>query len=186
MKKIWFTILILLLSEIIIAQINIERIIKYFPVKGNKIEYSGVVKYDTAYTSDFIFKNARQWMIDNYKPDKNVLLAEDKEAGYIIGQGYFEVDINPVALLTTNSRIWFTVSIEIKEGRYRYRFYDIFYETMIAMVSDKDLKFELENFMSVNNDSNKAIKFYREVDRKFNGYICTLKSKMLMLKRDEW
>jgi len=184
MKKIMFLVVIVLLGLCVHAQeplpINEAKIKKYFPVVEGRVEYAEVVKLDSTYTDDLLFKNARQWLVDNFKSGKDVLQTEDKEGGYIIGQGFFSMMTNPVSLFYSNSQIWFSMKIEVKDGRYRYTFYDIIYKYTMSMgKTSADLDFPLGQYVSDAKETKKSMAFYVEVDkhlkiRQFNSFIAAI------------
>ena len=180
---------VILLSFIVISQgqIDKERVNKYFPNNDGLIVYTEVVKLDSTYTSDLLFKNAKQWLVDNFKSGKDVLQTDDKESGYIIGQGYFVVGKNPVGFFVTNSRIWFTVKIEVKDGRYKYTFYDTDYEyTVVIGQTPTDIKDNFSEYVATAKETKKSIAFYEEVDNHLRNTIAGLKLRMAVKDKEEW
>lgn len=169
------------------AQSDKERVNKYFPNNDGLIVYTEVIKLDSTYTRDLLFKNAKQWLVDNFKSGKDVLQTEDKEIGYIIGQGYFVVGKNPVGFFVTNSRIWFTVKIEVKDGRYKYTFYDTEYEyTVVIGQTPTDIKTNFSEYVATAKETKKLIAFYVEVDNHLKTTIAGLNMQMAMKDKEEW
>lgn len=88
-----------------------------------KIDYQGVVKAD-GLTKDELYTRAREWFAKTFNSAKDVIQMDDKSAGKIIGKGaangsYFYL------LTTIRFTLYYTVSITVKDGRYRYEITDI-------------------------------------------------------------
>lgn len=62
-----------------------------------------------------LYARAREWFVHAYKSADDVIQLDDKENGQIIGKGKFSV------YLSMNTRyVRHTVTIEIKDNKYRY------------------------------------------------------------------
>lgn len=92
---------------------------KTFPVKDGKVLYEGVVEV-SGKTKDQLYKNAKKWFVDAFRSSKDVIQSDDKDGGQIIGKGWF-YSTNT----TEKYRIQTTIQVDCKDGRYRYRIYDI-------------------------------------------------------------
>lgn len=91
----------------------------------NRYEFKGIVLRDvvsdTSSTADQLYHRAKLFFANNYKDSKDVITFDDSSSKVIIGRGY--VDVEPWWGVTY-CRIYHTVKIECKDGRYRYDIYD--------------------------------------------------------------
>jgi hypothetical protein len=65
-----------------------------------------------------IFERCERWIGINFKSAQNVIQVKDKEAGTIISKGNFSVEHNN-AFQSNVYRVEFTMTIDIKDGKYR-------------------------------------------------------------------
>lgn len=98
---------------------------KVFPIVDEDIVYSGIVVLDSTYTSDMLFKAAKLWMVDHYKSAKDVIQNEDSKNYIIIGKGFFELGHDKYVRYP---KVWQTVKIECKNGKYKYTIYNFRYQ----------------------------------------------------------
>lgn len=71
---------------------------------------------DSTRTADQLYRSARRWFVDAFKDAEEVIQLEDDSARTIVGKGWFNYH--------DMGRIWFTVEVAAKAGRYRVRFYN--------------------------------------------------------------
>jgi hypothetical protein len=78
-------------------------------------------------TKEALFIKARQWFNESFKNSNAVLRIDDKETGELSGKGNADISIPPrnKAFMPDAYTIHFTLSIIVKEGRYKYEFTDI-------------------------------------------------------------
>jgi hypothetical protein len=86
------------------------------------IEFSDLVFVDSALTQNELYLRAKEWMARNFKSAKDVIQMEDKEAGIIIGKGYFSLREGK------SCKIYFTLKIQVKNNRYKYWFSDFYHD----------------------------------------------------------
>lgn len=87
-----------------------------------KITYQEVVHVDST-SKDELYTRAREWFARNFVSSKEVLQMEDRAAGKIIGKGSAD---GYATFQKASVGYWlhYTISITIKEGRYRYEITD--------------------------------------------------------------
>jgi len=95
----------------------------YYPVEEGKITYKEVVEVPNA-TSQELFFRAKIMLANRYVSSPDVTKMEDKENGIIVIKAFFEKGHNDYV---TNPKMWYTLTIEAREGRYRYTITDIKY-----------------------------------------------------------
>jgi hypothetical protein len=95
---------------------------------SGKHGYEEIVNLDTSYTKELLYKRAKLYFVDNYKSANDVIQYDDKEEGKIVGKGFFKTSESGMILLSPVTYMWdvyYTTEITSKDGKYRYRFYDI-------------------------------------------------------------
>lgn len=86
-----------------------------------KISFEGVELIDSSINKNILYIAARSWFAISFKSSTDVIQMEDKDAGKIIGKGNVILDL-PQA--DEYSRLSFTITIQIKHGRYKYTITD--------------------------------------------------------------
>ena len=104
------------------GEINPARLVAIPIDNEGSIYYEGVVKVDSLVKKQDIYRAVREWFVSNYVSGKDVLQLDDKEEGKMLGKGIHKyqfingINISEVALT-------FVLSIEARDGKYRYRMY---------------------------------------------------------------
>ena len=97
-------------------------------VDGN-YEYMEVVTLDTSWKKDDLYKNAKLFFTDEFRSAKDVLQYDDRNEGKIVGKGVTKILGGQGVFLNyfTDTRyVNFTLEVFCKDGRYRYRIYNIY------------------------------------------------------------
>jgi len=97
----------------------------------NKITYSEVVYVDSLTNKQELFSRAREWFAKTFNSSTNVIQMEDKESGKIIGKALIQVYHKGVAMTYKWGYINYTISIYIKDGRYKYVLTDYYHTGQI-------------------------------------------------------
>jgi hypothetical protein len=104
-------------SRQVIATATPLKPLPFDPATG-RILYTEVVQVPGASQAE-LYARAKLWFADTFKSTKDVVQAADKEAGVIQGTGFQGITV--VVMGThTPLRLWYTVKIALKEGRYKY------------------------------------------------------------------
>ena len=90
----------------------------------SKITYSEVVHVDSLANKQELFSRAREWFAKAYKSSTNVIQMEDKESGKIVGKALMQVYHKALGTEYQSGYINYTISIYIKDGRYKYEVTD--------------------------------------------------------------
>jgi hypothetical protein len=97
----------------------------------SKITYSEVVFVDSLTNKNELFLRAREWFAKTYKSSMNVIQMEDKENGKIIGKALLKVFMTTfVDSQLESGFINYSISIYIKDGRYKYEITDFYHTGM--------------------------------------------------------
>ena len=95
--------------------------------QNNRIVFSEVIQVDGVSKKE-LFNRARKWFADYYNSSETVIDLEDKESGILIAKplGYANI---PYILGFTAVKMFYTINIYVKDGRYKYEITDIINET---------------------------------------------------------
>jgi hypothetical protein len=123
-----FTVIALLLSITCSAQHheNEKSVDGSIPTVDGNYEYLKVVKCDTSFTKDRLYKLAKLYFVNTFKSAKDVIQYD--ENGTLIGKGVIQLDDYQTVFTTVFEFTWYinyTTEIICKDGRYRYRLHDI-------------------------------------------------------------
>lgn len=158
-----------------------------FPKKDGEINYSGIVVVDNV-TKAELYRRARKWFIDTYKSAKDVLQLEDKENGEVIGKGFFEELWQVTFYANELTRIYTTVAITVKDGRYKYEIKDFRiqyfvngYGTIVGYNVDSPL-----DTWAVGYRPENISKFFAKVDGHVKDMIASLEKAMKTKTEDDW
>jgi hypothetical protein len=84
------------------------------------VAYSGVVEVPGASKAE-LYSRAREWFATSFGSAKAVLEMDDREAGKLIGNTNSDFTIHYGGILgEAPVRLWRTIRVEVKEGKYRY------------------------------------------------------------------
>ncbi len=121
MKKLFIAFLSLL------PLLTFGQIIDELPKSENgKLYYSEVTQVDSV-TQTQLYLNSKLFFVDAFKSAQDVIQIDDKEKGIIVGKAF--VDISSKMLGTSYPvKMWVTIKIQSKDGRYKYEIYDFYYE----------------------------------------------------------
>ncbi|MFZ1806390.1 MAG: DUF4468 domain-containing protein [Cyclobacteriaceae bacterium] len=170
MKKI-IPVLIFLLLLTTIHSLAQETLGEILPLEGGMVTYSDVVSVDQA-SADELYLRAKKWFVNTYKSANDVIQLDDKESGEIIGKGNFGI-----VYYSRDPSIKHTVSIAVKEGRYKYNITDLVY-------SDKQGdNFPIEQFP--NGWAGKK-KLYSSIDTNVSAIVLSIEKAMKSAKKDDW
>lgn len=110
----------------------------------NKITYSEVVLVDSVTTKQELYLKAKEWFAHAFNSAQNVIQFDDKESGKIIGKGLISVGstLGPVKSSDNLGVVNFVVEIQLKNGKYKYTFTDLWHDAQNSIYSPGDLRLE--------------------------------------------
>ncbi len=164
-----------------------------FSTENGMINYSEAVQVDTSLTSGVLYLNARKWIVDAFK-SSDVIQVDDKELNILIVKSFISKGHNAYV---ANPKNWFTLKIELRDGRYRYSLYDIRYEFYIdaagqhfhtdspfeQWIKPSDAQMSDKKRQKVNDGLNK---YCKELNDEFVSIINSLKLSMSKIGDDTW
>lgn len=132
MKKLLTLCLLLIISIILPAQKN-DLVKKHFPTENEKIKYQKVIEVDSTVTQEQIYLNAREWAAAKFVDSDEVIKLDTKDK--LVFKGYIESE--PHGIGVEDPKLWFLLTIDIKDGKFRYTLTDVVYNFYITIYNKK-------------------------------------------------
>jgi hypothetical protein len=148
-----------------------EKLLDILPSKEGVVTYSEVVQVDSI-SKAILYNRAKKWFVASYKSAKEVIQLDDSENGEITGKGNFKV-----SYYTREPFISHTISIFVKDGRYKYLITDMSYS------DNQNEKFSIESFPKSWVGKKKL---YLKIDEEIIAMILSLKKYMTSKENNEW
>ena len=165
--------------------------------ESNKIIYTDVILFDSFSKNDIYF-SANEWFVNTFNSAESVIQMNDKEKGIIIGKGYSDV-YSKTSLSIIQSKLYYTIKIEIKENKYKFSIYDIYYLAYPnqADLNPKPLTSEFLYSIYMKEDYNKTsfsgksklrLTYVSDLDKTIKTLIVNLKNNIKPQKKenDNW
>lgn len=76
-------------------------------------------------SKDQLFSWASAWLAETFKSSKAIVQMSDREAGKIVGKAKMVVPVRPMGMGNV-AYVDYTITIDVKEGRYRCRLTDFY------------------------------------------------------------
>ncbi|HOZ13379.1 MAG TPA: DUF4468 domain-containing protein [Tenuifilaceae bacterium] len=97
-----------------------------FPKNANgEVEFTEVI--ETNLSKAKLYSNAQEWIAKTFGDYKSVIQLEDNENGKLIIKGNSNVNCQGrTEVMQTKEKISYTLTIEVKEGKYRYKVDNVF------------------------------------------------------------
>ena len=100
------------------------------PIVNNDFVVTGIDTLSEKQLKDQLYSLAKTWVVNNFVDSKEVIQLDDKENGQIIAKGLFQYSHwRFLGSEGYKGHFRFSLSIQVKDGRYRYSFYDIYHES---------------------------------------------------------
>ena len=87
------------------------------------VAYAEVVPVENA-TQAELYARGKVWFAQNFKSAKDVIQADDKQAGILVGKGWQEVRVAGAMGTAVPQKLNYTIRLALKDGRYRYELTD--------------------------------------------------------------
>ena len=127
MKRLFLIAIITLISVSVKAQNNnLQQ--DTIPVINGDYQFQDVVNVNPTLKKEQLYRNAKIYFMDVFVGAKDAFQYDDKEEGRIIGKGMISVNDYKSTFPGVAALKWdvnYNVEIICKDGKYRYRLYDI-------------------------------------------------------------
>lgn len=131
MKKTLLLLLLLCCSLLAHSQDNLEFSyngqLHNLPVKDGSAYFSEV--YESEFNAEYLYTNAKLAISDIFKSAQDVIQVDDPAAKIIVAKGYADWIKNKDAMVSAALKIYFTLKIECRDGRYKVSIYDFISNT---------------------------------------------------------
>lgn len=166
-----------------------------FPVDSTtqKIVYSEVVQAANTSAAD-LYSRAREWFATTFNSADAVLEMDDKAAGKLVGNAFSDIH-GMSATMMTKMKLWYAITVELKDGRYRYTINHLQFQNYYNPAHPLKLSAEAqtqkipgENFLLAGNMTKKGkenkplIEGKKQAEAKMTALIQSLKTSMLPKK----
>ncbi len=101
-----------------------------FPVSEEKIFYQEVISVDSTVSADKLYLETKKWLTKVFESSEKVIELDDHQSSTIVIKGFVEKGHNG---FVKNPKNWFTLTVECKQGRFRYTLTDILYEFSVTL-----------------------------------------------------
>lgn len=91
-----------------------------------KLNFNEVIQVDSIMKNQ-LYLNSKQFFVDVFKSGKDVIQLDDEESGVVVGKGFNDVYAKMLGT-SYEVKMWYTIKIQSKDGRYKYEIYDIYFE----------------------------------------------------------
>lgn len=181
------------MAQIVSAKISQDSINLPIDAEG-KLTYQGVVKVDSTMKKAELYRKAREWFVNMSADSKQVLQLDDKAEGQLIGKGSrkYSIQMRGAYGIAFYESIpnKFTVKIESKDGKYRYKIYDISGESpaFSSLIStflinyETDYKFYLTKVLPTLNTPYKK-QYYKRNEQRLSGLDVEMKEIISSLEK---
>lgn len=157
---------------------------------SQRVSFTGVVQVPGA-TKAELYSRAREWFANNFGSSKAVLEMDDREIGKLIGRAYEPFGWEANVMVTLPSRLWRTIKVEVKDGRYRYTITN-FNMAMGAELESSAKPVEMRfvknvtNFKSDNTPRNPVLSVIEAVQASSSGEVASLKKALAGKKEGDF
>lgn len=158
-----------------------------FPIdeKTGEIVYTEVVTVENV-SSDVLFLRAKEWFVHTFVSAEDVLQLEDKAAGILIGKSNFRVETSFMGGGTGAGRVKFTIEINVKDGKYKYKIQDLIHDGNGEVSSHGDLRLEKPSGGIYTMGMKNWLGIKQQTNTKVLSIISSLKKAMNTSKDNDW
>jgi hypothetical protein len=142
-----------------------EKLFDVLPLKEGKVTYSNVIYVDSV-SQEELYQRAKRWLSITY----DVIKYYDRDE--LIARGYFKCK---------NLYVWQTISIKIKDSRYKYEFMDF---TIIASINST--RKGLNGAGTSIEYYNKTKMYSEDIDKEVNNIVESLKNAIAIPVDNNW
>lgn len=113
------------------------------PKENGKVIYQEVIEAKGV-SAENLFNSSRLWFLENFKYSKEVIQYENKETGIVSGNANTSFYIKSALNTNVENTLFFTIAIEVKEEKFRYKITDLF----VTQAAIPGAKTPIEQFFS--------------------------------------
>lgn len=144
----------------------------------HKFCFTNVVEVDNKSSAE-LFDQAKIWIINSYNSPKRVIEIEDKDLGTIVAKGVIGVNARALGIEKPFGYVEYKFTINVKDGRYRYRLTDFYYYP-------EDCAGEKLEYKVFCLSEKQMVYIRQQVDRHCRGVLISFNEGMKTTKVDAW
>ncbi len=169
-----------------------------FPLTTDHLNYQDVITLDSTYSQSLLYKSVKTWFVNSFKSVKSVIQSEDQINGRFLGKAEVIVPAGMLIYGSVAPQIIFYIQIDVKKGKYRYKFYNFSYafydfnNNLVERPFEPGYNLYLENktlhglAIGRDNLNRKITDAYISMQTQLNGLIANLFVYMKNSKADEF
>lgn len=159
----------------------------------NTLTYTEVVEIKEV-TKDELYNRAKKWFVTTYKSGNQVIQLDDKETGAIIGKASMKYQPRPfTGSEKINGLIHYTISINLKNGRYKYEITDFVHEPSgsqygtitIGLITDEN-EFPANKTITKSYGNKAWIDIKEQIKIEVTAIITSIKTGMSKSSANDW
>jgi len=146
------------------------------PYKDNVINYSEVVNLDSSYKKNDLYISAKRFFVDAFNSGKDVIQLDDKDAGLVVGKGFFSVIWKANFMYSYDMQVYHIIKVYVKDGKYKFEITDFSYKYFISSsqyMAGGWQEGSLNHWKGHNED-----KVFNQIDKEVKNEIIKLKNTM--------
>ncbi len=159
--------------------------------ENGNVLFSEAIQADSI-KANVLYGNAKLWFADTFKSAKDVIQVDDKESGRVVGKAWQDIYIKVLGMPSA-TKLWFTISVQLKDGRYKVDMYDMKYEQYPSQYdrnpSPQPIEswFKVESYYKSNGKARSINESYKEeTEKAWLGIKESIKKGMIKAKKDDW
>jgi hypothetical protein len=179
-----------------IPQYSFGQLIDELPKNCNgELCYSEVVQVDRIQKIQF-YLNSKRFFVESFKSLDDVIQKDDADSVIVIGKGF-----NYIPIISSRDifaeKMWYTIKIQSKEGRYKYEIYNIsitksgYGNYKSSILTPNDI-FDKKNYYGRNGVPLDVNIMYKKVmEDNIHGIVALIKAYMILSdstgsQKDNW
>lgn len=159
--------------------------------ENGKVLFSEVIQADSMKATT-LYGNAKLWFANTFKSAKDVIQVDDKEAGRVVGKAWQDIYIKVLGM-PSQTKLWFSISVQVKDGRYKIEMYDLKYEQYPSQHDRNPQPQAVESWFTVesyykNNGKARSINesYKEETEKAWASIKASLVKNMVSKKSSDW
>lgn len=156
-----------------------------FPLSAeNKVTYTAVVE-TPGVSNEELYNRSKEWFIRTFTDGNQVLHLDDKASGKLIGKALVKGQSKGFAC-GANYTFPFVITVEVKDGRYRYTLSDIEYKSWVES-QKRFITGTLEEHTRITGCEKAYNEMYAQLHRSLSGLLTSLQQGMeATAQKSEW
>lgn len=158
--------LIIIFIFALLSNVSYAQIIEEMPTdESGMINFNEVVEVKDLSMND-LYLNSKTFFVDVFNSAQDVIQMDDKEDALLIGKGFTDITITTMGI-GTPIKMYYTIKIQSKEGRYKYEIYDLFFKSypdpqVPETTTPAEKMFAMETYYKRNGKPRGALENYKE------------------------